>query len=189
MRTTDAVIIGAGQAGLAMSHVLATHGVDHVVFERGRIAERWRSERWDSLRLLTPNWMSRLPGWSYAGTDPHGYMTMPEVTAYLEGYARTSDAPVVTDAPVYGLRRTPGGYRVATSRGACQARVAILATGQCDVPFVPAMARGLPDGIVQLTPSSYRNPDALPAGGVMIVGASASGVQLAEEIHRSGRPV
>ncbi len=116
-------------------------------------------------------------------------MTMPEVIAYLEGYARASDAPVVTDATVYGLRRTPGGYRVATSRGACQARIAILATGQCDVPLVPAMARGLPVGFFQLTPSSYRNPKALPAGGVLIVGASASGVQLAEEIHLSGRPV
>lgn len=189
MRTTDAIVIGGGQAGLAMSHCLAARGIAHVVLERGRIGERWISERWDSLRLLTPNWMSRLPGWTYAGPDPHGFMTMPEVAHCLGAYARSFAAPVEEETEVYALRRTPGGYRVATSRGAWQSRVAVIATGQCDVPLVPTMARALPADIVQTTPAAYRNPTCLPEGGVLIVGASASGVQLAEEIQRSGRPV
>jgi putative flavoprotein involved in K+ transport len=189
MRQTDAIIIGAGQAGLAMSHCLARHGVDHVILERGRTAERWRSERWDSLRLLTPNWMSRLPGWSYRGPDPDGFMTMPEVVHYLDAYAQASTAPVETGTAVRSLRRTAGGYAVETGRDAWRTRAVVIATGHCDLPAVPAMASSLPAAVHQITPSGYRNPDLLPAGGVLVVGASASGVQLAEEIHRSGRPV
>jgi putative flavoprotein involved in K+ transport len=189
MRHTDAIVIGAGQAGLAMSHCLGRHGLDHVLLERGRVAERWHSERWDSLRLLTPNWMSRLPGWSYRGPDPDGYMTMPEVARYLESYARASAAPVETDTAVRAVRRIAGGYQVETSRGDWRAKVVVIATGQCDVPAMPAMAHALPASIHQVTPSAYRNPAMLPAGGVLVVGASASGVQLAEEIHLSGRPV
>ncbi|WP_206035639.1 NAD(P)-binding domain-containing protein [Roseomonas sp. HF4] len=187
MRTTDAIIIGAGQAGLAMSHCLAARGIDHLVLERGRVAERWRSERWDSLRLLTPNWMSRLPGWSYRGADPDGFMTMSEVVTYLEGYAVR--APVVTGVAVHALHRAPTGYRLETSAGTFAAPAVVIATGQCDVPHIPAMAAELPRRIHQVTPSGYRNPFLLPDGGVLVVGASASGVQIAEEIHRSGRQV
>jgi putative flavoprotein involved in K+ transport len=187
MRITDAIIIGAGQAGLAMSHCLAARGIGHLVLERGRVAERWRSERWDSLRLLTPNWMSRLPGRSYGGPDPDGFMTMPEVINYLDGYA--AGAPVVTDAAVRALRGVPGGFRLETSAGAFAARAVVVATGQCDIPHIPAMAAGLPAAIRQITPSAYRTPSRLPEGGALVVGASASGVQIAEEIQRSGRPV
>ncbi|HYH17910.1 MAG TPA: NAD(P)-binding domain-containing protein [Azospirillum sp.] len=189
MQHSDAVIIGAGQAGLAMSHCLGRRGIDHVVLDRGRVGERWRSERWDSLRLLTPNWMSRLPGWSYRGPDPDGYMTMPEVVRYLEDYARSSAAPVETGTVVRVVERTPDGYRVETNRGVRATRVVVIATGQCDVPMVPAMARHLPADIRQITPQHYRNPDQLPEGGVLVVGASATGVQLAEELQGSGRPV
>jgi putative flavoprotein involved in K+ transport len=187
MRTTDAIIIGAGQAGLAMSHCLAARGIDHLVLERGRIAERWRSERWDSLRLLTPNWMSRLPGRSYRGDDPDGFMAMPEVVRYLRDYGAA--APVQTGARVCALRQAPGGYRVSTDVGDYAAASVVIATGQCDLPSIPAMAASLPKAMHQVTPSSYRNPGMLPPGGVLVVGASASGVQIAEEIHRSGRPV
>ncbi|WP_207540498.1 NAD(P)-binding domain-containing protein [Sabulicella rubraurantiaca] len=187
MRITDAIIIGAGQAGLAMSHCLAARGIGHLVLERGRVAERWRSERWDSLRLLTPNWMSRLPGWSYLGPDPDGFMTMPEVIAYLDGYA--TRAPVVPGAAVCALHGAPGCFRLETTAGIFAARAVVIATGQCDVPHIPAMAAELPAEIRQVTPSSYRNPSLLPEGGVLVVGASASGIQIAEEIHRSGRPV
>jgi putative flavoprotein involved in K+ transport len=190
MRRVHTVVIGAGQAGLGMSRCLDRRGVDHVVLERGRVGERWRSERWDSLRLLTPNWMSRLPGgWSYRGGDPDGFMAMPEVVRYLDDYARLSDTPVETGVEVLSVGRIPAGYRVATSRGAWEARAVVVATGHCGFPAVPAMARHLPAGIRQVTPSDYRNPAALPEGGVLVVGASATGVQLAEEIHRSGRPV
>jgi putative flavoprotein involved in K+ transport len=159
------------------------------VLERGQLAERWRSERWDSLRLLTPNWMSRLPGWSYQGTDPDGFMTASEVVAFLEQYARNSAAPVVTGGAVRSVRRVASGYRVESDRGIWYAQSVVIATGHCDVPYVPAMSQRLPPSIHQLTPTAYRNPAELPEGGVLVVGASASGVQLAEEIQRSGRQV
>ena len=189
MRQTDAIIIGAGQAGLAMSYCLGRLGIDNVVLERGRLAERWRSERWDSLRLLTPNWMSRFPGWSYRGADPDGFMTKQEFVAYLEDYANAASLPVITGATVQSVRHVPGGYRVESDLGVWHAPGVVIATGHCDVPFVPEMARQLPASIRQVTPCAYRNPSELPEGGVLVVGASASGVQLAEEIHWSGRPV
>jgi putative flavoprotein involved in K+ transport len=189
MRRTDAIIIGAGQAVLAMSHCLGGLGFDHVVLERGRIAERWHGERWDSLRLLTPNWMNRFPGWSYRGADPDGFMTKQEFAVFLEQYARAAAVPVVTGATVQSVRPMPGGYRVESDRGAWSAPCVVIATGHCDVPLVPDMARYLPASIRQVTPTAYRNPGELPDGGVLVVGASASGLQLAEEIRRSGRLV
>lgn len=189
-RTTDAIIIGAGQAGLAMSHCLARLGVEHVLLERGRVAERWRSERWNSRRLLTPNWMSRMPGgWCYRGPEPEGFMSMPEVAAYLDGYARSFAAPVEADTTVTAVRRIAAGYAVETDRGDWRSRAVVIATGHCDRPAVPAMAGDLPGHILQCTPVAYRAPAGLPAGGVLVVGASASGVQLAEEIQRAGHPV
>jgi putative flavoprotein involved in K+ transport len=189
MKRTDTIIIGGGQAGLAMSRSLADRAIEHVIFERGRIAERWRSERWDSLRLLTPNWQSRLPGWRYEGPDPDGYMTMPEVIDYLERYARSFAAPVQDETNVLSVRRNGRGYQVTTDGGTWTAGNVVIATGYSDVPYVPEMARRLPDRIFQINPTRYRNPSQLPPGGVLVVGASASGIQLADEIHRSGRPV
>jgi putative flavoprotein involved in K+ transport len=190
MEQTDVIVMGAGQAGLAMSHVLAARGIDHLVLERGRVAERWLSERWDSLRLLTPNWCARLPGWRYRGEDPDGFMTMPEVARYLRGYATSFAAPVRTGVTVLAVDRAGGGrWRVATDRGVFCARAVVIATGHCDVPHVPAIAAALPSDIAQITPSTYRNSGQLPDGGVLVVGASASGVQIADEVHASGRPV
>ncbi len=189
MRRTEAVVIGGGQAGLAMSRCLMESGVDHVVLERGRVGERWRSERWDSLRLLTPNWQSRLPGFRYDGPDPDGYMSMPEVVRYLDRYARSFSAPVEESTSVLAVESVGTGYRVTTDRGEWEAPNVVIATGHCDTPVVPAMARQLPDDVVQVVPPRYRNPGQLPAGGVLVVGSSATGVQLAAEIHSSGRPV
>ena len=189
MRRTEAVVIGGGQAGLAMSRCLAQHGIDHVVLERGRVGERWRSERWDSLRLLSPNWHTRLPGFRYDGPDPDGFMRTGELVGLLERYARTIDAPVEERTTVLGVEPGGPGYRVETDRGGFEARSVVIATGHCDVPDVPRVAAGLPPDIVQLAPSRYRRASQLPAGGVLVVGASASGVQLADEIHASGRPV
>ena len=185
----DTVVIGAGQAGLAMSRCLTDRGIEHVVLERGHIAERWRSERWDSLRLLSPNWMSRLPGWSYSGPDPHGFMTAGEVVSYFEGYARATNAPVEQQSAVEHLSAAGDGFDVVTGRGRWRAANVVIATGWCDQPAVPAAARHLGQAIVQVTTSAYRNPDSLPAGGVLIVGASASGVQLADELALAGRDV
>lgn len=189
LQSTTAVVIGAGQAGLAMSHCLGRHGVEHVVLERGRVAERWRSERWDSLRLLTPNWMTRLPGLVYAGDEPEGFLAMPEVIGFLDDYARISRAPVEAGTTVRRVGHFGDLYRVETDRGTWLAPVVVIATGYCDRPFVPALAKSLPASVHQTTPTAYRNPASLPAGGVLVVGASSSGVQLADELARSGRDV
>jgi putative flavoprotein involved in K+ transport len=189
VQRTAAVIIGAGQAGLAMSHCLSELGVEHVVLERGEVAHRWRSQSWDTLRLLTPNWMTRLPGFQYRGADPHGFMSIPEVVAFFEGYAAVSNAPVLSGTTVLRIERENGRYRVVTDRGLWIARAIVIATGYSDVPFVPDAARRLPHSIHQIVPADYKRPGQLPPGGVLVVGASASGVQLAEEIQRSGRAV
>jgi putative flavoprotein involved in K+ transport len=183
------VIVGGGQAGLAMSRCLSDHAIDHVVLERGRVGERWRSERWDSLRLLTPNWLSRLPGYEYDGPDPDGYMTMPEVVAFLDRYAAVSNAPVQESTAVTGIRRTGDRFEVASDRGAWLADNVVVATGYCDQPVIPGFAAGLSKDIAQLVPTQYRRPDQLPPGGVLVVGASASGIQLAEELAEAGRAV
>ena len=188
MRTTT-VIIGAGHAGLAMSRCLAERYIDHVVLERGEVANSWKTERWDSLRLLTPNWQSRLPGYSYEGDDPDGFRTMPETIAYIERYADEISAPVHTQTEVRLVYPSNGGYIVATNRGDWHCRTVVLATGACNIPNIPALAQAVPLAINTLTPAAYRNPGELEEGGVMVVGASASGIQIAEELHRSGRPV
>ncbi|HVL34935.1 MAG TPA: NAD(P)-binding domain-containing protein [Burkholderiales bacterium] len=186
---TTAVVVGAGHAGLAMSRCLAERSIDHVVLERGEVANSWKTERWDSLRLLTPNWQSRLPGYGYEGNDPDGFRTMPQTVAFLERYARLIDAPVRGNTRVTSVRRLEEGYGLSTERGEWRARVVVLASGACNIPAVPALAAALPAGVASITPSEYRNPRALAAGGVLVVGASASGVQIADELQRSGRPV
>ncbi len=189
MRTTDVAIIGAGQAGLAMSLLLTREGVDHVVFERGQIARRWTTERWDSLRLLTPNWFARLPGWSYAGAQPDGYMTMADVSAYLAGYAASFGAPVLPETAVIAVEAADPGYRIATASGSFIARAVVVATGACDEPAIPACGAQLSARVLQLASRDYRNPSALPSGGVLVVGASASGLQIARELADAGREV
>jgi putative flavoprotein involved in K+ transport len=188
MRTTT-VVIGAGHAGLAMSRCLTARSIDHVVLERGEVANSWKTERWDSLRLLTPNWQSRLPGFHYRGDDPDGYRTMPQTIDLIEQYAGMIAAPIQTNTVVKSVSCSDDGYQVATSQGDWQCRTVVLAAGACNVATIPAAAAGVPSSIKALTPIQYRNPDQLDPGGVMVVGASASGTQIAEELHRSGRPV
>jgi putative flavoprotein involved in K+ transport len=159
------------------------------VLERGEVANSWRSERWDSLRLLTPNWQSRLPGLRYDGSDPDGYMTMGEVTEFIERFAKVSHAPVRTGVNVTSVRRAAGGYQVTTSDGEIDCRAVVIASGACNRPSVPQLSAAVPEAVRQLTPFGYRGPGELPDGGALVVGASATGVQLAAEIRRSGRPV
>jgi putative flavoprotein involved in K+ transport len=187
--TRDVVVIGAGHAGLAMSQCLSTRSIDHVVLERGEVANSWRRGRWDSLRLLTPNWQSRLPGHRYRGTDPDGYMTMPQVVEFIEEYANLVGAPVRTGTTVTSVRAEGDGYRVETNRGRWQCRAVVIASGACQIPVVPSVAAALPGSVQTLTAKDYRNPGQLDDSGVLIVGASATGLQLAEEIQRSGRSV
>ena len=189
MPATTTVIIGAGHCGLAMSHCLAARSIDHVVLERGDVANSWRTQRWDSLRLLTPNWMTRLPGYTYRGADPDGYLRASQVAAMLEDYAGASAAPVLTGTPVTSVRTAGAGYVVRTGQGTWRAATVVLASGAATVPAVPALARLVPAGITSVTPAGYRNPGELPPGGVLVIGASASGIQLADELCRSGRPV
>jgi putative flavoprotein involved in K+ transport len=184
-----AVVIGAGHAGLAMSHRLTSRSIDHVVLERGEVANSWKTERWDSLRLLTPNWQSRLPGYTYEGPDPDGFRTMPETIAFIESYADRVKAPVKTHTPVTSVTFADGGYRVLTPQGEWICRAVVVASGACNIPRIPALAAALPPGIETLTPMEYRNPRQLGDGGVLVVGASATGTQLAEELQLSGRPV
>lgn len=188
MRVTT-VVIGAGHAGLAMSHCLTARSIDHVILERGEVAESWKTARWDSLRLLTPNWMSRLPGHVDDSGDPDGFRTMPETIDFIERYAVAIAAPVRTHTRVTSVRAVDDGYDVETDRGSWRCRTVVLATGACNVGIVPSAGAGLPTGIRSLTAMEYRHPDRLESGGVLVVGASASGTQIAEEIQRSGRPV
>lgn len=183
------VVIGAGHAGLAMSACLTELGIDHVVLERGEVANSWRHERWDSLRLLTPNWQSALPGMRYDGADPDGYMSMPEVIEFLDRYARLLRTPLYTGTTVTAVTPDGDGYRVTTNRGDWRCRTVVLASGACNLPVVPAVGDAFPAHIASVKPSDYRNTDELPDGGVLVVGASATGVQLADEIQRSGRQV
>ena len=188
MRTT-AVVIGAGQSGLAMSWWLAERSIDHVVLERGDVANTWRTERWDSLTLLTPNWQSRLPGHRYEGDDPDGFRTMAETVAFIERYASLVSPPLRTRCAVTSVRRIDGGYAVVTEEDTWHCRAVVLATGAFNVAQVPKLAAEIPPDIAQLTTSQYRNAAALDPGGVMVVGAAASGAQIADEVRRSGRQV
>jgi putative flavoprotein involved in K+ transport len=172
-----------------MSRALSQRSIDHVVLERGEVANSWRTERWDSLRLLTPNWQSRLPGRAYDGDDADGFMTMPEVVEFVGSYARLVDAPVQTHTAVTAVRSRGDGYEVATDDGDWRCRTVVLASGACNIPVRPACADAVPHRVRSLTPFEYRNVSDLPEGGVLVVGASATGIQLADEIHRSGRPV
>jgi putative flavoprotein involved in K+ transport len=172
-----------------MSRCLADRSIDHVVLERGEVAHTWRTERWDSLRLLTPNWQSRLPGFGYNGDDPDGYRTIPEVIEFIEDYAKAISAPLQTYTTVTSVRSTEAGYLVSTNWGDWKCQTVVLASGACNIARVPHFANLVPSSINTLTAQKYRNPDQLADGGVLVVGASASGTQIAYEVHRSGRPV
>ncbi len=185
----DVVVIGAGHAGLAISHLLGNGGVDHVVLERGEVANSWRNERWDSLCLLTPNWQTRLPGRDYDGNDPDGFMAVSELVRFLEAYAADSNAPVMTGTAVTSLCREGNAYRVLSNDVSWTARAVVIATGACNAPSVPNCAADLPAEVVQLTPFDYRSPASVPDGGVLVVGASATGLQLADELLEAGHEV
>jgi putative flavoprotein involved in K+ transport len=185
----DVAVIGGGHSGLAMSQVLSQRSIDHVVIERGEPAHAWRTQRWDSLRLLTPNWMCRLPGQAYDGSDPDGYMAAAEVAAFVARYASQVNAPVASHTTVVRVSRADDGYRIATDQGDWRCRSVVLATGACSRAAVPALAQSVPASVAQWNSQDYRRPSDLPPGGVLVVGASATGLQLAQEIQRSGRPV
>lgn len=184
MPATTTVVVGAGHSGLSISRHLAARSIDHVVLERGEVAHSWLTQRWDSLRLLTPNWMTRLPGLGYDGPDPDGYLGSRDFATLLTSYAE--DAPVRTHTAVRAVRPDDRGFSVETDTGTWHAPTVVLATGLTK-PVVPPM--GLPEGVASVAAVDYKSPAQLPEGGVLVVGASSSGVQIAEEVHRSGRMV
>ncbi len=186
----DTLVVGAGQAGVAMSEHLGTLGVPHLVLERDRIAERWRTGRWDSLVANGPAWHDRFPGLEFDGLDPDAFASKDEVADYFEAYARKFDAPIRTGVEVTRVVRNAGkrGFVAETSDGAIEANRVVVATGPFQRPVIPPIA---PDdaSVMQLHSADYRNPDQLPDGGVLVVGAGSSGVQIADELQRAGRQV
>ena len=184
------IVIGGGQAGLSMSYFLKEAGIDHVVLEKERVGHTWRTQRWDAFCLVTPNWQCKLPGFHYPGTDPHGFMPKDEIVAYVENYAKTFDAPVIEGVGVQKLSKDSNGrYSVETSRGAMTADAVVLAVGGYHKPNIPRMAERLPESLVQIHSSVYRNPSQLPDGEVLVVGSGQSGCQIAEDLHLAGRKV
>jgi len=184
------IIVGGGHAGLSMSHCLKERGIDHLVLEKHRVAEAWRSQRWDSFCLVTPNWQCQLPGFPYAGNDPHGFMKRDEIIAYIESYARSFSPPLHVGVTVKRLgRAASGGFELATTFRDFTADQVVVAAGGYHVPVIPRLAERLPEGVTQIHSSLYRNPDALPPGGVLVVGSGQSGCQIAEDLHLAGRRV
>ncbi|GJE19082.1 MSMEG_0569 family flavin-dependent oxidoreductase [Methylobacterium marchantiae] len=184
------IVVGGGQAGLSMSYQLRLRGIDHILFEKDSIAHAWKTQRWDSFCLVTPNWQCQLPGFPYPGGEPHGFMPKDEIVGYIEAYARAIAAPVVEGVAVTAIRRRPGGgFIVATSRGEHTADQVVMAISGYHVPSIPAFAARLPGDIRQIHSSAYRNSGGMPEGAVLVVGSGQSGCQIAEDLHLSGRKV
>ena len=190
VEAVDTLIIGAGQAGLAMSEHLSDRKVPHVVLERSRIAERWRSERWDSLVANGPAWHDRFPNMTFDDTDADGFATKDSIVSYFEAYAKQIGAPIRCGVEVTALTRKPdgSGFIVETNKGTFEAKNVVAATGPFQKPVIPPVVPA-DSGIVQIHSASYRNPAQLPEGGVLVIGAGSSGVQIADELARAGRKV
>lgn len=183
------IVVGGGQAGLSMSYCLKQRGIDHLVLERHRVAHDWREARWDSFCLVTPNWQCRLPGFPYAGDDPHGFMDRAEIVAYIEAYAASFQSPLLEGVTVTGMQTGPDGFALSTSDGDFSADQVVIATGGYHVPRIPRLAERLCDDVLQISSSQYSSPAALPDGDVLVVGTGQSGCQIAEDLHLAGRTV
>jgi putative flavoprotein involved in K+ transport len=187
---TSVIVVGGGQAGLSVSYYLKQAGIDHLVLEKNTVTHTWRTQRWDAFCLVTPNWQCALPGYPYTGDDPHGFMKKDEIIAYLDGFISSVDAPVIEHIEVQRVaRNSEGGFSVSTSQGEFTADQVVVASGGYHTPIVPRMAERLPRSIKQIQSSEYRNPQALPAGAVLVVGSGQSGAQIAEDLHLAGRKV
>jgi putative flavoprotein involved in K+ transport len=186
----DTLIVGGGQAGLAASEHLSNHGIPHLIVERSRIAESWRTARWDSLVANGPAWHDRFPNMTFADVDPDSFAPRDSIVDYFVAYAERIRAPIRTGVAVTSLQKKPdgSGFRAETSQGVIEARHVIAATGPFQKPVMPRL---VPDdaGITQIHSNAYRNPAQLPEGGVLVIGAGSSGSQIADELSRSGRAV
>src|SRR5215472_1632047 len=186
----DTLVVGGGQAGVAMSEHLSRCGVPHLVLERGRIAERWRSERWDSLVANGPAWHDRFPGMTFPDADPDAFIAKEKVADYFVAYARMIAAPIRCGVEVKEVRRNVGraGFCVETSDGVIEANSVVAATGPFQRPTIPNIVRDNPT-LVQIHSNAYRNPGQLPEGAILVVGAGSSGVQIADELVRAGKRI
>ena len=183
-------VIGGGQAGLSMSWYLRQANIDHVVFEKERVGHAWRAERWDSFCLVTPNWQCQLPGFPYRGADPHGFMLRNEIIVYMDAFVKSFNPPLLEGVAVRLLRGDgQRGFRIEAADGTHVADQVVIATGGYQIPVVPRCAERLPPDVEQIHSSLYRNPEALPAGAVLVVGSGQSGCQIAEDLHLAGRKV
>jgi putative flavoprotein involved in K+ transport len=185
----DVIIVGAGQAGLSLSHYLQQRGVDHLLLEKHTPMHAWRHQRWDAFCLVTPNWQCKLPGHDYAGPEPHGFMKKEEIIAYLEAFQVKVNPPLMTGVTVRHVKPTSAGYAIQTTAGAFTARQVVVCSGGYHEPIVPRLAERLPTSIVQLHSEQYRNPQSLPEGAVLVVGSGQSGAQIAEDLHLAGKQV
>ncbi len=188
----DVIIVGAGQAGMSLSHYLQQRGIDHLLLEKHTPMHAWRHQRWDAFCLVTPNWQCKLPGHDYAGPEPHGFMKKPEIIAYLQAFLAKVKPPLMTGVTVRHVQPQPqpqGGYAIHTTAGDFTARQVVVCSGGYHEPVIPRLAERLPGHIVQLHSEQYRNPQALPEGGVLVVGSGQSGAQIAEDLHLAGKPV
>jgi putative flavoprotein involved in K+ transport len=185
-----AIIVGGGQAGLSMSYCLKAQGIEHLVLEKNRVGHEWRSRRWDSFCLVTPNWQCQLPGYPYSGNDPYGFMAKDEIVEYLEGYAASFQPPVIEGVTVDRISQLADGlFLVKTSIDIYTCDRIVIAVSGYHRPKIPAISANLPSDILQLHSSSYKNPESLPAGSVLVVGTGQSGCQIAEDLHLAGTPV
>lgn len=187
--SVEVLIIGAGQAGLAMSYCLKQRNISHILLERGQIAQRWRSESWDSLRLLTPNDQTNLPAWPYQGDQPEGFMPVSHFISLLEEYAQSFEAPILTETAVAAVSKSGQQFYIHSAAQRWVSNAVVIATGHCCSPVIPEYSSRLNPEIHQITAGQYLNPGQIPEGGILVVGAGASGVQIAEELRLSGRQV
>jgi putative flavoprotein involved in K+ transport len=188
--SVETIIVGGGQAGLAISYYLKRQGREHLVLERApAVANAWRNERWDSFTLVTPNFQVRMPGAEYNGSDPYGFMSLAEVVKYFDDYVRRFDLPVHCDVEVYSVEKTPEGYLVQTSEGDYEAHNVVIATGLYQSPNIPRLSERIPPDILQIHSMDYKNPSSLPDGAVLVIGTGQSGAQIAEELYQSARKV
>src|ERR671925_211187 len=187
----ETVIVGAGHAGLTMSYYLSQLGREHLIFERGRVAERWSSERWDAFYFQFPNWTIELPGYKYQCDNPENFATGREIFRFVQDYATFIKAPTRCDVEVTSLERTSnsGRYLLTTNHGTLEAANVVIATGPYQRPAIPTMSSDVPKHIFQLHSSAYRNSNQLPSGPVLVVGSGASGCQIADDLHQSGRQI
>ncbi len=185
----NTIIVGGGQAGLSTSYYLKKQGREHVILEQAQQAAKVWSNRWDLFTLNTPNWMTRLPGAEYQGNDPDGFMPRDEIVAYFDAYIERFELPIRYGIQVMSVEPIDAGYLVSTDNGEFEAANVVIAAGLHQQPRIPAFSANLPAEIHQLHSSEYRNPEALPAGAVLVVGSAQSGCQIAEELYQSGRVV